>query len=162
MHSRDIMVEHFARFLNEPIKTNSQQLTYKKVISFLDNTPSLRLPADLQEYLIDNTKDISTLQITEMIEETKKSIENPDEFLSNNKEMLEQYLAYKQSAEYKNSPTQKILSFMKEFNRASGYNDVFIPVLKELSPSYAEYYQQLEVANEKLIAQYPDIKELTD
>jgi DNA-binding transcriptional MerR regulator len=153
---------HFARFLNEPIKTNSQQLAYKKVISFLDNAPSLKLPEDLQEYLIDNTKDISTLQITEMIENTKKSIENPDEFLSNNKEMLEQYLAYKQSDAYKKSPVRKIILLMKEFNRASGYNDIFIPALKELSPSYAEYYKQLEIANEKLLAQYPDIKELSD
>ena len=153
---------HFARFLNELIKTNSQQLAYKKVISFLDNAPSLKLPEDLQEYLIDNTKDISTLQITEMIENTKKSIENPDEFLSNNKEMLEQYLAYKQSDAYKKSPVRKIILLMKEFNRASGYNDIFIPALKELSPSYAEYYKQLEIANEKLLAQYPDIKELSD
>ena len=153
---------HFARFLNELIKTNSQQLAYKKVISFLDNAPSLKLPEDLQEYLIDNTKDISTLQITEMIENTKKSIENPDEFLSNNKEMLEQYLAYKQSDAYKKSPARKIILLMKEFNRASGYNDIFIPALKELSPSYAEYYKQLEIANEKLLAQYPDIKELSD
>lgn len=153
---------HFARFLNEPIKTNSQQLAYKKVISFLDNAMSLKLPEDLREYLIDNTKDISTVQITEMIENTKKSIENPDEFLSNNKEMLEQYLDYKQSDEYKNSPAHKIMSLMKEFNRASGYNNIFIPALKELSPSYAEYYKQLEIANEKLLAQYPGIEELSD
>lgn len=153
---------HFARFLNEPIKTNSQQLAYKKVISFLDNAPSLKLPEDLQEYLIDNTQGINTEQITEMIENTKKSIENPDEFLTNNKEILEQYLAYKQSDEYKESPAYKIISLMKEFNRVSGYNDVFIPALKELSPSYAEYYKQLEIANEKLLTQYPDIEELSD
>lgn len=153
---------HFARFLNEPIKTNRQQLAYQKMISFLDNTPALKLPEELQEYLIDNTKDISTVQIKEMIENTKKSIENPDEFLSNNKEMLEQYLAYKQSDEYKESPAYKIISLMKEFNRVSGYNDVFIPALKELSPSYAEYYKQLEIANEKLLTQYPDIEELSD
>lgn len=153
---------HFARFLNESIKTNSQQSAYKKVISFLDNTPPLKLPKDLQEYLIDNTKHIGTVQITEMIDNTKKSIENPDEFLSNNKEMLEQYLAYKKSDEYKNSPAHKIMSLMKEFNRVSGYNDVFIPALKELSPSYTEYYKQLEIANKKLLAQYPDIEELSD
>jgi len=153
---------HFARFLNEPIKTNSQHLAYKKVISFLDNAPSLKLPEDLQEYLIDNTQGINTEQITEMIENTKKSIENPDEFLTNNKEILEQYLAYKQSDEYKESHAYKIISLMKEFNKVSGYIDVFIPALKELSSSYADYYKQLEIANEKLLAQYPDIEELNN
>jgi UDP-N-acetyl-D-mannosaminuronate dehydrogenase len=97
-----------------------------------------------------------------MIENTKKSIENPDDFLSNNKEILKQYLAYKQSDDYKNSPAHKIMSLMKDFNNASGYNDVFIPALRELSSSYDEYYKQLEIANEKLLAEYPDIKKLND
>lgn len=149
---------HFARFLNEPVKTSRQQSAYKKVISFLDNTPSLKFPEDLQEYLIEITKNIGTVQITEMIENTKKSIENPDDFLSNNKEILEQYLAYKQSDEYKNSIAHKIMLLMKEFNNASGYYDVFIPALKELSTSYNKYYKQLEIANEKLLARYPNIE----
>jgi len=37
---------------------------------------------------------------------------------------------------------------------------VFIPAMKELSPSYAEYYEQLEKANERLFAEYPDIEKL--
>ena len=153
---------HFARFLNEPIKTSSQQSAYKKIISFLDNTPQLKLPEDLQEYLIEGTKNIGTIQIKEIIENTKKSIENPDDFLSNNKETLKQYLAYKQSDEYKSSPAHKILTLMKDFNNVSGYNDVFIPALRELSSSYDEYYKQLEIANEKLLNEYPDIENLID
>jgi hypothetical protein len=50
------------------------------------------------------------------------------------------------------------MTLMKEFCSASGYYDVFIPALKELSPSYAEYYKKLEAANEKLIARYPGIQ----
>lgn len=151
---------HFARFLNEPIKTDRHQSAYEKVISFLDNAPSLNLPEDLQEYLFEATKHIGTEHITEMIENTKESIENPDNFISNNKEMLEQYLAYKQSNEYKSSPVCKIMELTKEFNNTSGYNDVFIPALKELSSSYSEYYKQLEIANKKLLAQYPEIEKM--
>lgn len=151
---------HFARFLNEPVETESQQYAYETIISFLDNTPALTLPRDLQEYLIEGTKHIGTEQITEIIEKTKKSIENPDDFLFANKEILDQYLAYKQSDGYKNSPAYKIMEFMKEFNSTSGYYDVFIPALKELSSSYLEYYQQLEIANKKLVAQYPEIEKM--
>lgn len=153
---------HFARFLNEPIKTESQQSAYETILSFLDNAPYLTLPQDLQEYLIEGTKHIGTEKITEIIESTKKSIENPDAFLSTNKEMLEQYLAYKLSDEYKNSPTFKTMELMKEFNSTSGYYDVFIPALKKLSSSYFEYYQQIEIANEKLLAQYPEIKKMNN
>jgi len=32
--------------------------------------------------------------------------------------------------------------------------------MKELSGSYARYYQQLEIANEKLLSEYPEITTL--
>ncbi|MGB4326435.1 MAG: MerR family transcriptional regulator [Bacillota bacterium] len=153
---------HFASFLNEPIKTDRQQLAYSQVISFLDEVPPLDLPEDLQEYLIENTKTLGTRQITEMIQNVRASLDDPEEFLSHNKEMLDQYLAYRQSDEYRASPAYRLMSYMKEFNETSGYYDVFIPALKELSPSYAEYHRQLELANEKMLAQYPDLEKLNE
>lgn len=153
---------HFARFLNEPIRTENQQSAYETVVTFLDNAPAFNLPEELQEYLTESTKHIGTEQIKDMIESTRKSIENPDNFLSANKEVLEQYLAYKQSDEYKNSPAYKVSELLKEFNNASGYYDVFIPALKQLSSSYAEYCESLEVANEKLLAQYPEISKMSN
>jgi len=151
---------HFARFLNEPIITNDQKSAYEEVVKFLDQVSLLNFPEDLQEYLIENTKNISTENITKMLENTKGSIEKPEEFLSKNKEMLEEYLEYKQSEEFKNSPAYKIQSLLKEFNSTSGYYDVFIPAMKRLSTSYAEYYKQLEIASEKLLAEYPEIKKI--
>ncbi len=152
---------HFAQFLNEPVVTEEQQKAYEEIISFLDNAPSLDFPEDLQSFLIESTKHIGTEDINNMIENTKKSIEDPDKFLSKNKEVLEQYLAFKQSEEYKNSPACRIQTMLKEFNSASGYYDVFIPAMKQLSSSYAKYYKQLETANEKLLSQYPEIEELS-
>lgn len=149
---------HFARFLNEPIQTNQQQAAYERILSFLDNLPPLNLPEDLLEYLSENTRQIGTQQINTMIQSTQKSIENPDEFLSENKEFLEQYLAYKQSEEYQNSPAYKMMALLKTFNSTSGYYDVFLPALKELSSSYAQYYRQLEIANETILSRYPEIE----
>lgn len=151
---------HFARFLNEPVRTESQQIAYETILSFLDNLPALDIPKDLEEYLIEGTKHIGTEQIAEMLEVTKKSYQNPDEFLSNNKEILEQYLEYKKSDEYKNSPASKLMELMKKFNSSNGYNDIFIPAMKQLSSSCAEYYRQLEVANKKLLEKYPEIEKM--
>ncbi len=118
---------HFARFLNEPIKTEAQQSAYERIISFLDNVPSFTLPDDLQKYVDESTEHIGTEEIKEMIDNTKKFIEDSDSFLCDNKEILEQYLEYKQSDEYKSSPAFKIMELTKEFNSTSGYNDIFIP-----------------------------------
>ncbi len=151
---------HFSRFLNEPIQSERQQSAYKTIISFLDSIPPMDMPKDLEDYLIEGTKHIGTKQLVEMLESTRKSVESPDEFLSNNKEMLEQYLAYKQSDEYKNSPACRLMELMKEFNNANGYNDVFLPAMKQLSNSYDEYCRQMEIANKKLLERYPEIKNL--
>lgn len=151
---------HFAQFLNEPIETESQQIAYQTILSFLDNLPTLDIPKDLEEYLIKGTKHIGTEQISDMLEVIKKSYQTPDEFLSNNKEMLQQYLEYKKSDEYKNSPAFKLMKLVERFNRSNGYNDIFIPAMTQLSSSYAEYYAQMEVANKKLLEQYPEIEKL--
>lgn len=153
---------HFSRFLNEPIKSKTQQSAYETILSFLDNIPTMNIPKDLEDYLIECTSHIGTKQISEMLENTKRSYENPDEFLNNNKEMLEQYLEFKKSDEYKNSPAFKLMELIKKFNSTNGYNDIFIHAMKQLSTSYAEYYHQIEIANEKLVEQYPEIKKLNE
>ena len=151
---------HFAQFLNEPITTEKQKCAYNRILLFLDNAPSFSLSEDLKKFLLENTKNIDTEQITDMIISTKNSIEHPDTFLENNKEFLDHYLEFKQSDEYKRSPAFQIQSLIKEFNSTSGYYDVFIPALKELSPAYAEYHRQLEIANGKILAKYPNIEKM--
>lgn len=150
---------NFSMYLNEPIKTESQQAAYEEIVSFLDNIPAFILHEDLQKYLIEGTKHIGTEQIKDMFEKKKKSIENSDDFLSSNRVMIEEYLEYKQSEEYKNSPACKIMEAIKIFNSTSGYYDTFIPALRKLSSSYSDYYRKMEIANEKLLSQYPEIRE---
>lgn len=151
---------HFAQFLNEPITTAEQQSAYREIIEFLDNVPSLIFPQDLQAFLIESTKHIGARDINEIIENTKQSIENPEKFLSENKCFLEQYIEFKQSDQYKNSPVYKIEALLKEFNKSSCYYDIFIPAMKKLSISYADYYRQMELVGEKLFSQYPEIEKL--
>lgn len=153
---------HFARFINEPITTKDQQSAYQEIITFLDNVPPLEFSEDLQEFIIENTKHFSTEDIGSILEDTKKSMENPDKFLIENKEKIEEYLVYKQSKDFKNSPVFKIQELLKAFNSTSGYYDLFIPAMKKLSCSYAEYYKQIEIANEKLMSQYPEVAKLSN
>ncbi|NLZ49509.1 MAG: MerR family transcriptional regulator [Clostridiales bacterium] len=148
---------HFSKFLNEPISSHSQQLAYDEIIEFLDNVPPINFPEEVQEYLIEFDTQVSIESIRQVIENTKKSVENPDEFISKNKEMIDEYLKYKESEEYKNSVAHKLLEIIREFNNTSGYYDVFIPAMKRLSSSYAKYYEKLEDANEKLLKAYPDL-----
>ncbi|WP_167954817.1 MerR family transcriptional regulator [Anaerosporobacter faecicola] len=151
---------HFARFLNEPIETKQQEEAYETIMEFLDNVPAMEFPEDLCEYLVESTKDISTAQIMEMNEKTKQSMEEPDAFLEDNKEVLEQYLAFMQSEEYTQSPMYRIQTIMKDFNKNSGYYDIFIPAMKRLSQQYLVYTEQMKVANDKLLEKYPEVRNI--
>ena len=84
------------------------------------------------------------------------AIQNVKQYLSENKEMLEQYIVYKNSDEYKKFPTYRLQALFKKFNSESGYNDIFIPAMQILSNSYREYYEALQKANEVFLQTYDE------
>ena len=147
---------HFARFLQEPITTAEQQAAYEEIIAFLDNVPPLAIPEDLQAFLDESTKHFNTENIEEMIENTRQAVADPEKFFTENRKIMEQYLEYRRSDEYKNSPAYKLQTLLKEFYQTSGYYDIFIPAMKKLSLAYAEYYKQLEAANKKFLTLDPE------
>ncbi len=149
---------HFAPFLNEPIQTAEQQNAYNTILAFLDNVPPLTLPQGVQEYFEKGTSHLSTEQILAINAGTRKSIEQPERFLKEHKETIEEYLSLKQSKEYLNSPAGILAATLKEFHSASGYYDIFLPAMKILSSSYADYQKQMLVANEKLMELYPELR----
>jgi DNA-binding transcriptional MerR regulator len=145
---------HFARFLNEPIVTVEQRSAYLEIVRFLDSVPSLDFPEDLQNFLLESTKGFTINSIKEILENTMKSMEDPEKFLLENKHYLDKYVEYKQSEEYKNSQMYKVQALMKEFNKTSGYYEVFIPAKKKLSGSYAEYCRKWKLPMKSFL---PDI-----
>jgi DNA-binding transcriptional MerR regulator len=147
---------HFAQFLDMPIETDEQREAYDTIVRFLDNAPAMKFPDDVIAFLAEYASGISARDIADISGKTRQSLEDPDRFLSENKNTLERYAALLRSKEYKRSPASKLKALLLEFNTASGYYDVFIPAMKKLSPSYAEYHKQLEAANEKLERYYTD------
>ncbi len=150
---------HFAGFLNQPIETREQQEAFREIVRFLDGAPAMVFPEDVQRYLTEDTKDIGAQTMEDIGGKMKRSLENMEAFLSENKAALESYIQYRRSEEFRNSPAYRFQTLIKEFNTASGYYEIFIPAMKRLSPAYAEYCVRLEAANEKLKAVYPDAAE---
>lgn len=149
---------HLARFLNEPILSAEQQSAYDIIVDFLDSVNNFVIPADLQTFLDEATGSIGTDTIQQMSENLISAVEDVNKYMADNKETLEQYIAYKSSDEFKQSPAYRWQSLLREFNSTSGYNDVFIPALKRLSKSYCEYQKALAAANEALLSKYPEVE----
>ena len=86
----------------------------------------------------------------------QEAVQDINSFVDNNKEILDAYHSFKQTEEYKSSPAYQLMELMKEFCSSSGYYDVFIPVMRRLSPLYNEYYEQMLRANEEFIKKHPE------
>lgn len=149
---------HFSRFLEEPIKTEEQEEAYNTIIDFLDSINPPELPHDILNE-IDEALDFWTDDQIEEIENNKlQSIENPEKFLMDYSEEIKKYQDFKDSDEYLSSSYGILMETMKAFGESSGYNDIFIPAMRKLSPSYDKYYENLLKANEVFLEKFPDYK----
>lgn len=142
-----LVCSHFAPFLGEPITTTEQQEAMVEIVDFLDGV-NIVIPKDLQEYLDEAVMNTDTAIIQNASDSLASAMENPEQYIKDNKEMLEQYQAVMASEEYKATPMYKLQELIRQLCSENGYNDVFIPAMKRLSPSYREYYKALEAAND--------------
>lgn len=147
---------HFSPYLYEPVETDAQRKAAGTIIDFLDNMPPVEFPDDVKGFLDTIQQDYSNEAIRRISAAQKKNIANIDEFLAENKAAVSGYLEFKESDEYKESPVSKLADILKAFYQSSGYYDVLIPAMKQLSGAYSEYSRQIEIANKKLFEQYPE------
>lgn len=151
---------HFAPFLNEPIQTEDQQQAFETIISFLDDI-TISIPDDLQEYLTNSlaSTDLDSMQKSSTA--LSAALDDPQGFIASNQEMLKQYQAVMESAEYRASPAYRLKECLNEFQTKIGYQDIFIPAMQRLSPNYRDYYAALQRANDTF-KQYFDHGELSN
>ncbi len=150
----------FSRYLTGKIETEEQMKAFNEIIEFFDNVPDMDIPVDLQKYLDTYLEEYSSEQgiekINYILKEKDNAIQNIDEFIENNKVILDEYNKLKQSDNYKNSSAYQLMTLMKLFCMENGYYDVFIPAMRELSPLYNEYYEQMLKANEEFMRKNPE------
>ena len=147
------MCLHFAPFLSEAITTKEQQEAFETVICYLDGI-TMAIPDDMQEYLDEVTRNTDAATVQSTSDALTAAMADPEQYIHNNKEMLEQYRAVVESEEYKTTPAYRLQEYLKQFQMESGYNDVFIPAMQRLSPAYREYYKALQAANEVFVQHF--------
>ena len=137
---------HFAPYLNEPITTDEQQEAFETIVNYLDGVDFI-VPEDLQEYVDEATKNYDKRLLGEITANLEKAIQNPEQYIANNKKTLSTYSLVKRTRLYKRSPAYRLQELLKTFCEESGYNDVFIPAMQRLSSTYREYHAALEKAD---------------
>lgn len=149
---------HFAPYLNERIVTDEQQDAFETIIDFLDGV-NIVIPDDLKEYLDDAAKTIDLVDVSKKAAASvATAIQDSEQYLKDNREVLERYEEIKASDAYKNTPGYRFQELFAQLNRENGYNDVFIPAMRRLSSSYREYYEKLLKANEVFLKSYRGVR----
>lgn len=152
-----IIYSQFAYYLQDELTSPEQKAAFQEIVAFLDQAPDLTLSSTLERYLKESTTFLTPEQITQMVIGKEQSVQDYRAFLQKNQKEIEQYIAYKNSAAYRQSPLAEITRVLRDFCQTSGYDEIFIPALRKLSPAYEKYYQNLIAANETLLQDFPEV-----
>lgn len=137
-------------FLNEPLENDGKNSFYK-YIDYLDRIPSFELTEEEKKYIekISSPYDMKTLK---NVNQAKlDAIENPEKWMKDNEDLISQYESYKNSEEYQNSMMKQIQDKLQNFMKENKYYEIAIPLIRNFSKSYDEYYRKLLKANEQYI-----------
>lgn len=145
---------HFGKYLNEPVITAGQQEAFDTIIDFLDSV-DFNISDNLRKYLDEVTVNFDETFVESVSDSMEVLLQDTEKYLAENGEFLENYMALKQSEEYKQSPAYELEKSLRYFTETSGYTDVFIPAMCRISRSYQEYYDALQRANEVFLQKYP-------
>lgn len=145
---------HFAEYLNEPVLTKAQQKAYETIVTFLDNV-CFDIPEELQNYLETETAELDEEKLKNISAGVKNALGNIESYMADNREILENYMVYRDSEAYRDTPACQLKEALEKFCSASGYYDIFIPAMRRLSKSYREYQDMLKEADKKFLEIYP-------
>lgn len=137
---------HFGRFLNETINSNEKKRAYQEILSFLDH---LEINEEIEEFLKNSMALFDQEDLENMNTAILTAVEDIEEYMETNKQRIEKYIRFRESEEYKSTDAYKMQQLLVEFQKQSGYTDIFITNLKILSDAYREYVNKLEEANER-------------
>lgn len=147
-----LFILHFGTYLEVPIETTEQEEAYNEVIRFLDDLEEMELSDELQKLLDEVTLLIADLsmndeEISNWNKEKRKFVNNPETWIRENKDLIQQYNRIKNTDEF--LKFKPLSNSLKQFMQSSGYYNIFIPAMCRLSPDYAKYQEQLLSVNKK-------------
>jgi len=151
---------HFGRFLNEKIDSPEKEAAYGKILEFLDGLVDIPFPKEIEDYMMEAGGLWNEDAMQSLDSGTRAAIDDYDSFMETKKDIIEMYLEYRKSDAYKSSPGYKMQTLMLEFQKASGYVDVFIENMKILSREYSEYLEKLRESNDLFLREYPNAADI--
>ena len=144
---------HFGRFLKAPVQTKEQENALHKICEYLDGV-EFEIPEDLESEFDEINSDTGHMVQRKADEALAEAVKDPEVWLKNNKEIIDQYIEFQKTDACRNAAGFRLMELLREFSQDKGYNAVFIPAMRRLSPTYDEYMIKLQKADQIFSHQY--------
>lgn len=147
-------VSHFAPYLTHRITTEEQREAYATILAFWDQ-PRLRLPpgfylSTLLMRVMPKTGVTAGQAAADMDARIAAMLNPSEEVYARIKAQTLKTVRLRENPFVRHSPAEWMKRRMMRRLQDCGYNDVFIPAMKRLSPSYRAYHDALDALNDRL------------
>lgn len=147
------MTKHFSPFLQITITSEAQKKAYANILAFLDNA-GIRLPLLIRlfgylayRFLPPDAKENFADEMNQRIQTILHPSEETFEAL---KERTVKAARRRQNPIHKYSPYMLSMKRLYKRLKDCGYNDIFIPNMMDLSPTYRQYHDALMQINDRV------------
>lgn len=147
----DFLFYHFRPYLQIKLESDEQKEAYRNILAFCDRT-NIKIPWNYRFTLfiqkkMNNSLEKQTLAMDKKVESLLHPTEEEYEKM---KAMMLKQAKLRKHWFIKYQPAMILhRKFMKRL-QDNGYNDIFIPNMIRLSPSYKEYYDALRAFNDRI------------
>ena len=142
----------FRPFLEDPLESAAQEAAFEKIIAYLDGVDASVFDADALKDADELFASVGSEQAEQLRREEMSAAEDPALWLSTHADAVNAWQAFRKSPEYLSSPACRVEKALRAFTLASGYNDVFLPLMRQISPSYDAFSRRLIAANDVFLA----------
>ena len=135
-------------FLSEPLK-ESETSAYNEYINYLDSLPTFELSEEERDYIEKNTAGLGINELKDVNNAKIKAVEDIKQWWTENKDAVTKYEEFKNSDEYASSLMKKIYDKLKKYMEDNNYYQTAIPLIRQFSKTYDDYYKKLLEANDE-------------
>ena len=145
------LTAHFAPYLQLRITTDEQKQAYQTILAFWDD-PELRLPLlfRLSTRLSGLSGAAANISAAQMDAQLQAMLHPDEAAYARLKAQTLRTVRLRENPLIRYSPVELAKRQMLRALQTCGYNDVFIPAMKRLSPAYRAYHDALQQLNERL------------
>ena len=140
------MALHFSAFLQEPIREEAQRAAFEEAVGYLDSVSLPELSPQAKEFLAQASGWYTPAVWEQVHAATLNAAEDPQGYMAAHAQEMAAWQQAK-AAIPADHPLREIQKSLAALTSSPGYQQIFLPALRRMSPAYDRYIRQLQQAD---------------